>query len=201
MHAVHLTVPSEPFRHRCTRASGFAISGYGPILKAVSQPSTPIVDICQLKRSTTRPSSFPKSALLRDRSKPPNFLFSLARKAARGEYTSPEGKSPYQLLDDWLDVVERFSDDVGPDIDETVTSSNEYSRIEAETADAAKIVPKLVSVSGPLIRLAGPPTMVAPDGKPTQPYDEDEDPSSPRKLNIERIIQKDGLDVCKDQSG
>jgi hypothetical protein len=78
-------------------------------------------------------------------------FLSLARKAACGEYTSPEGKGLYQLPGDWLDVVERFSDEVGLDIDETVTSesNNEYSRAEAEAADAAKIVPELVSVSGP----------------------------------------------------
>jgi pre-mRNA-splicing factor SYF1 len=129
------------------------------------------------------------------------LLLSLARKAARGEYTSPEGKSPYQLLGDWLDVVERFSDEVGLDVDETVTSNNEYSRIEAEAADAAQLVSDQASVSGPLIRLAGPPIMVTSDGKSTRLYDEDEDPTSSRRLNIEHIIHKDGLDVYKDQSG
>jgi pre-mRNA-splicing factor SYF1 len=51
------------------------------------------------------------------------LLLALARKAARGEYISPEGKSPYQLLGDWIDVVENFPEDVGLDIDETDTSN------------------------------------------------------------------------------
>ncbi|PBK96393.1 protein prenylyltransferase [Armillaria gallica] len=109
------------------------------------------------------------------------LLLSLARKASRGEYVSPEGKSPYQLLGDWLDVVEKFSDDVGLDMDET-----DVSNANNEQADAAKL-----SESAPA------------DGQsqPVSQYDEDEDPTSPRKLNIERIIQKDGLDLYKDQAG
>jgi pre-mRNA-splicing factor SYF1 len=49
--------------------------------------------------------------------------------------------------------------------------------------------------------MAGPSVPVGADGTPARPYDADEDPSSSRKLNIERIVQKDGLDVYKDQSG
>ncbi|KNZ75336.1 Pre-mRNA-splicing factor SYF1 [Termitomyces sp. J132] len=67
------------------------------------------------------------------------LLLSLARKAARGEYTSPEGKSPYQLLEAWIEVVEKFADEV--------------------------------------------------------------DPLIPRKLNVEKIIHKDGLAIYKDQAG
>lgn len=126
------------------------------------------------------------------------LLLSLARKAARGEYTSPEGKSPYQILGDWLDIVEKFSDDVGLDVDETRESNAAIAKAEAESADAPKDIPEPVSVDGKLIRFGGPAVPVAADGKP---YDADEDPASPRKLNIERIIQKDGLDVYKDQAG
>ena len=129
------------------------------------------------------------------------LLLSLARKAARGEYTSPEGKSPYQLLGDWLDIVERFSDEVGFDVDETVKSNDEQARIDLEAAEAAKAAPEPASLSGPLIRLAGPSMTVTTGGQTPHPYDEDEDPTSSRKLNIERIIQKDGLEVYKDQSG
>ncbi|CAK5279468.1 unnamed protein product [Mycena citricolor] len=89
------------------------------------------------------------------------LLLSLARKAAKGEYTSPEGKSPYQLLGDWLDVVEKFSEDVGLDVEETDAANAESDAID----------------------------------------DEDENPLSARKLNIERIVQKDGLEVYKDQAG
>lgn len=94
------------------------------------------------------------------------LLLSLARKAARGEYTSPEGKSPYQLLGDWLDVVEAHPEEVGLDVEETL-EANDKIDTDAEK-DAA---------------------------------DEDEDPKSSRKLNIEKIIQTDGLSTYKDQAG
>ncbi|KII88726.1 hypothetical protein PLICRDRAFT_41946 [Plicaturopsis crispa FD-325 SS-3] len=130
------------------------------------------------------------------------LLLGLARKAARGEYTSPEGKSPYQLLGDWLDVVERFSEEVGLDVEETVESHKANDEAEAEEAEASKTVPEPASRNGQLIRIAGPAVPVSSDGKTAAaPYDEDEDPRSPRKLNIERIVQRDGLSVYKDQAG
>ncbi|KAE9394990.1 spliceosome complex protein [Gymnopus androsaceus JB14] len=107
------------------------------------------------------------------------LLLSLARKAAKGEYHSPEGKSPYQLLGDWIEVVEKFSDD--------------RLKNEAGTEPA--------SVDGKLMRIAGPAVTVDAAGKPLPSYDEDEDYNSPRKLNIERIIAKDGFAVYKDQAG
>ncbi|KAJ7074237.1 hypothetical protein C8F01DRAFT_1099740 [Mycena amicta] len=111
------------------------------------------------------------------------LLLSLARKAATGQYTSPEGKSPYQLLCDWLDVVEKFADEVGLDMPEAAP--------EEEPAET--------SVPGKLVRFAGAP-FPATDKTP-RPYDEDEDPKSSRKFNVERIIHKDGLAIYKDQAG
>ncbi|KAG5645896.1 pre-mRNA-splicing factor syf1 [Asterophora parasitica] len=129
------------------------------------------------------------------------LLLSLARKASRGEYTSPEGKSPYQLLEDWIDVVEKFSDEVGLDVEETIESNKAIAAAEADVDESTDTVPEPVSVDGKLIRFAGPAVPVTTDGKTTYPYDEDEDPTSPRKLNVEDIIRKDGLAVYKDQAG
>ena len=106
------------------------------------------------------------------------LCLALARRAARGGYTSPEGKSPYQLLGDWLDIVEKHAEEVGLDIEET----------EASNA-ALEHQPDLPN---------GNPF---PNGPASPPYDEDENPSSPRRLNIEYIIRKDGLNVYKDQAG
>lgn len=131
------------------------------------------------------------------------LLLSLARKAARGEYTSPEGKSPYQLLEDWIEVVEKYPEEVGLDVEETLDSNAAFAKEEAE-AEAAKTNdpnPEAASTNGQLIRVAGPPVVVGPDGKPLPPYNEAEDPLSPKKINIEHVIEKDGLDVYKDQAG
>ncbi|KAJ7582595.1 hypothetical protein C8J56DRAFT_223714 [Mycena floridula] len=127
------------------------------------------------------------------------LLLSLARKASRGEYTSPEGKSPYQLLCDWLDVVEKFSDEVGLDVEETIASNATIA--EAESAATSEQPQEPASVTGSLIRFGGPAKPSTAEGDPAPPYDEDEDPTSPRRLNIEAIIKKDGLAVYKDQAG
>jgi pre-mRNA-splicing factor SYF1 len=127
------------------------------------------------------------------------LLLSLARKAARGEYTSPEAKSPYQLLGEFLDVVEAHAEDVGLGVEETL-AEEESAKTEAEK-DVAAQAPEAASVNGELIRFAGPPVTLDKDGKPAPAYDADEDPLSPRKLNIERIVAQDGLEVYKDQAG
>ncbi|KAF9458638.1 hypothetical protein BDZ94DRAFT_1270105 [Collybia nuda] len=129
------------------------------------------------------------------------LLLALARKASKGEYTSPEGKSPYQLLGDWIDVVEKFSDEVGFDVDETIESNTAAGEMESRSADDLNGIVKSVSADGELIRYAGPTIPVSSDGHTIRSYDEDEDPTSTRKLNVEQIIQKDGLAVYKDQAG
>ncbi|KAG7086653.1 pre-mRNA-splicing factor syf1 [Marasmius oreades] len=129
------------------------------------------------------------------------LLLSLARKAARGEYSSPEGKSPYQLLEDWINLVEKFSDDVGLDVEETIESHAAAAKAEEEK-EAMKVEDQEpASVDGQLIRVAGPPVAVDADGNALPAYDEDEDPSSPRRINIEQVIEKDGFSVYKDQAG
>lgn len=125
------------------------------------------------------------------------LLLSLARKAARGEYVSPEGKSPYQLLGDFIDVVERFSEEVGFDLSQTVQLNEADAKVDGESQNAQEPT----SANGQLIRVGGPAVPVSAEGKPLPAYDEDEDPLSKRKLNIERIIHKDGLEVYKDQAG
>ncbi|KAG6874295.1 hypothetical protein C0995_001520 [Termitomyces sp. Mi166 len=129
------------------------------------------------------------------------LLLSLARKAARGEYTSSEGKSPYQLLEAWIEVVEKFGDEVGLDVEETIESNEAIAVAESKAVENVTEVPEPASTNGNLIRMAGPAIPVTSDGQTTQPYDEDEDPLSPQKLNVEKIIHKDGLAVYKDQSG
>lgn len=133
------------------------------------------------------------------------LLLKLARKAARGEYTSPEGKSPYQILCDWLEVAENYAEEVGMDVDETDDSNAAIAKAQEDEQTAASkacdVEVQPASAKGNVIRFAGPPVAVGPDGKELPAYDEDEDPLSPRKLNIERIVQKDGLEIYKDQAG
>lgn len=138
------------------------------------------------------------------------LLLLLARKASRGEYVSPEGKSPYQLLLSWLEVAERYADEVGLDPTLAGKKHAERSKREEEENRLKEEVenPKeeeRASVGGKLIRFAGPPVPVQPGtGENTtveRPYDEDEDPASSAPLDVEGIVKRDGLDVYKDQAG
>ena len=129
------------------------------------------------------------------------LLLSLARRAARGEYTSPEGKSPYQLLGDWLDVVEKYPEQVGISVEDTVRNALKQEKADAAEAAEARGNQEPASLDGPLIRVAGPPVAVSKDGKPLPAYDADEDPSNPSRLDVERVVRKDGLEVYKDQAG
>ena len=79
--------------------------------------------------SPTNPSPRPLEAA--------KLLLSLARKAAKGEYTSPEGKSPYQLLGEWLDVVENYPEEVGIGVQETVSNATAKEKADAEAANAS----------------------------------------------------------------
>lgn len=127
------------------------------------------------------------------------LLLSLARRAARGEYTSPEGKSPYQLLCDWIEVVEKYAEDVGLDAEEADEAAARRKEEEKKAEEEKKEQEQPAGVNGKLIRFAGPPTV---DGaKAPPPYDEDEDPRSSRRLDIDKIVRQDGLAVYKDQAG
>lgn len=129
------------------------------------------------------------------------LLLSLARKAAKGEYISPEGKSPYQLLGEWLDVVEKFPEEIGINVEQTIALQEGRDKAETEAAEAAKEGQEPASLHGPLIRIAGPAVPVDKDGKPLPAYNQEEDPASLAKLDVEKIVQKDGLEVYKDQAG
>ncbi|TFY83669.1 hypothetical protein EWM64_g350 [Hericium alpestre] len=129
------------------------------------------------------------------------LLLKLARDAAQGNYVSPEGKSPYQLLGEWLSVVEDHAEDVGLDVEETVEDGEAQQKSESRVNGTMGSSPQQASMSGGLIKFAGPPKIVVPDGTTDQPYDEDVDPTSPRKLNIEKIVRQDGLALYKDQAG
>ena len=89
-------------------------------------------------------------------------LLSLARKVSKGEYVNPEGKSPYQLLGDWLNVVEKFAEEVGL---ETISGNNSDDKMDDEASETLNTSPQ--SMSSEVIRFAGPPVALSPEGKPT----------------------------------
>ncbi|TXT13298.1 hypothetical protein VHUM_00665 [Vanrija humicola] len=148
------------------------------------------------------------------------YLLSLARRAQKNLYSSLEGKSPYQLFVDFLELVEKYADDVGMDEEQTLELQATREAVEEATAGGeGSKAPKddVASVEGRLMRIAGPPVPASSEAtlhKPTKgigggagpeandlPYDEDTDPSNPRLLDVEGIVYRDGLEVYKDQAG
>ncbi|BEI83987.1 hypothetical protein CcaverHIS002_0405910 [Cutaneotrichosporon cavernicola] len=113
------------------------------------------------------------------------YLLLLARRAAQNLYSSLEGKSPYQLFVDFLELVEKYADDH--------KSGDRLNRI------AGPAVP--TSSRGILHK---PPPNLGGAGKESDTAvleDEDTDPSNPRPLDVEGIVLRDGLNVYKDQAG
>lgn len=132
------------------------------------------------------------------------LLLNLSRRAAAGTYKSPEGKSAYHLLGEWLEVCEKFPEETGVDAEESAKlraqrekeekEKKEEKVVEEGEADKTAVVP-----AAP--RGGARPT---PAGKPSTsatPYDASEDSLSPTLLDVEGIVRTEGLAVYKDQAG
>lgn len=147
------------------------------------------------------------------------YLLTLARKAQKGEYTPLEGKSAYQLFVDFIELTEAYAEDIGLDSDELDAVRAEAAQAAAEKKEkdaGGEANAEPASVNGKLIRFEGPPVALAEaaakglagvegsssDAKQApEVYDEDVDPASPRKLDVEKIFKSDGLAIYKDQAG
>lgn len=145
------------------------------------------------------------------------YLLLLARRAAKNVYSSLEGKSPYQLFVDFLELVEKYAEEVGMDEEEYLALQDTTAQIgDAVDANVPEVpAEEPASVEGRLMRIAGPPipTETGVIHKPLAAKraernpetavieNEDTDPSNPRLLNVEGIVYTDGLSVYKDQAG
>ncbi len=148
------------------------------------------------------------------------YLLSISRRAAKNTYTPGEGKSPYQLFVDFLELVEKFAEDVGMSEEETIALQDsrkaveEGEKEEEEAMKEAEATEAPASVDGRLMRIAGPPIPLANQSTIVKPvnavkaakveeevYDEDTDPANSRLLDVEGIVERDGLKVYKDQAG
>lgn len=70
------------------------------------------------------------------------ILLRLARRALDGTYTSPDGKSAYQLLLEWLDLTERFPEETGLSREEEATLAEDdaaVARAEDDAEDPARL--------------------------------------------------------------
>ncbi|GAA5861780.1 hypothetical protein JCM1840_005267 [Sporobolomyces johnsonii] len=120
-------------------------------------------------------------------------LLDLARKTQAGELKpqgGAEGKSAYQLLGEWLDVCEKFPEEVGIEEEESRKLRAEREKKEAAQQEAA----------------AADSTDKAPQQKkaPTLPPALDPsvlDPASTTHLDVDGLVRTHGLALYPDQAG
>lgn len=153
------------------------------------------------------------------------LLLRLSRLGTEGKYKSPNGKSPYMLLVDWLEVVEAYPEEVGITLEEAEELAHQRilraQREEAEL-DQRKAGTELQqnghdessTTADGLMRFAGPPQPVngsngqqraddraAGETAARREAEEYLDAKDPKKLDVEEILRRDGIDIYKDQAG
>lgn len=124
---------------------------------------------------------------------------------------------------DFLELVEKYAEDVGMSEEETLELHAGKDALEAPADDQAEAEQQPeepreepASLNGRLMRIAGPPAPMEKANKivrpidavslkkalpEVEPYDEDTDPANSRLLDVEGIVERDGLQVYKDQAG
>lgn len=151
------------------------------------------------------------------------LLLRLARLASDGKYKSPNGKGPYNLLIDFLEVAEKYAEDVGiSDEEATELMEQRVLRAEREEVELNKRQAEYeeqqreqgnengITPDG-LMRFAGPPVTLDGEKRADARHEgemearreaeEYLDAMDPKKLDVEDIIRRDGLDIYKDQAG
>jgi pre-mRNA-splicing factor SYF1 len=135
------------------------------------------------------------------------LMLRLTRLASDGKYKSPNGKGPYNLLIDWLEIVEKYAEDIGISDEEAQELKQEYE--QQQTGQASGNAND--STADGLMRFAGPPTIVdaqhraderaAGELEARREAEEYMDSTDPKRLDVEDIIRRDGLAIYKDQAG
>jgi pre-mRNA-splicing factor SYF1 len=111
------------------------------------------------------------------------LLLRLARDAAEGKYTSPEGKSPYQLLVEWLELCEKYAEDVGMPAEEEETLAKKSATSSGKNGSKSNKSGDAASASSTAIRAS------------------DVDSLSAAPLPVGRILRELGIARFPDQAG
>jgi len=126
------------------------------------------------------------------------LLLNLSRQAAQGKYKSPELKSAYQLMGEWLDVCEKFAAEIGVDVETSeALKAERAARDEAQLDNAST---DQQDTAGALV-LAGQKAVGKKMPPPPPPPVKLEDSTSPSLLDVEGIVRNEGLAVYRDQAG
>lgn len=153
------------------------------------------------------------------------LLLRLSRLASENKYRSPNGKSPYNLLTDWLQVAETYPEEVGISDEEAeellkqrvLRAEREEAELDkrAKEAEEAAAETQEATTSDGLIRYGGPPQAASTSAAGESHADaraagqlsalreaeEYIDATDLKRLDVEDIVRRDGLAVYKDQVG
>ncbi len=127
------------------------------------------------------------------------LLLGLARRAADGSYISPDDKSPYQLFTEWLELTEKYPEQIGLDSEEEKQVLEEsLVPLSASRASAkGKSAKQAPTQKGAKSKASDAPE---PSNKSLAKQLET-DSRDPSRLNVTAIIKEDGLERFPDQSG
>ncbi|WFD30540.1 pre-mRNA-splicing factor syf1 [Malassezia sp. CBS 17886] len=114
-------------------------------------------------------------------------LHLVARRARAGTYTSPDGKSPFDLLIEWLELVERFPEQVGMSREEERELGEAAGDAEAASNADAGHGKEVAQESEDDADLAVPLT--------------DASTAAAGRMPVRRVIMRDGLRHFPDQAG
>lgn len=130
------------------------------------------------------------------------LLLGLARSAAKGKYRSPEGKSPFHLLEDWLDVCEKHPEQVAIEMDQVPKDSlidpddvEEEQQVHQNQDAAAN------GTNGKLIRVVENGQKDGQADGEVESESLETDSRDTSKLDVERIVRREGLLKYPDQAG
>lgn len=119
------------------------------------------------------------------------LLLKLAKDAQDGKYTSPEGKSPYQLFIEWLELCEKHGDEIGLDhAEETRMRSEQTSSELAQPGDRVESGRTLTQAKG--VAREQPKAAIRPS---------DFDPLDPTPVPVDAILRELGINKYPDQAG
>ena len=124
-------------------------------------------------------------------------LLELSHKVQTGEFkhatgTAGEVKSAYQLLVEWLEVCEKYPEEIGIDAEESQRNRNEREKVEA-VADAAKDAGKKAPHAAASTNNKEVVSPALPDAVT--------DATSPTHLDVDSLVRTHGLAVYPDQAG
>ncbi|GAA6057939.1 hypothetical protein JCM3770_004444 [Rhodotorula araucariae] len=126
-------------------------------------------------------------------------LLFLARATHTGDYKHPTGaagemKSAYQLVVEWLEVCEKYPDEVGVDADESAHLRLEREQKEAQAAAAIDGAVNGAAADADAKKGKATATLPALDAAAL-------DPTSPARLDVDGLVRSHGLALFGDQAG